>query len=95
MLEHMSGQQREFHRGDPVSWWADRHGRALDPGHPDAVQRFGTIDTVCRHPADDSQVVAYLVACRGGVTGTYLLTVRPDLGHHLTLTGADEHHRHR
>lgn len=93
MLEHVS-EQREFRRGDRVRWWADRDGRALDPGHPNAIERTGTMDTVCRNPADDSQVVAYLVTCRGGVSGTYLLTVRPDLGHELTLVREDEHHRH-
>ncbi|MEV6562954.1 hypothetical protein AB0M22_45055 [Nocardia sp. NPDC051756] len=86
----MDGQQCEFRRGDPVSWWADRDGRALDPGHPDAIERTGIIDAVCRHPADDSQIVAYLVTCRSAVAGTYLMTVRPDLGHQLTLLGVDQ-----
>ncbi|WP_147139612.1 hypothetical protein [Nocardia ninae] len=79
----MSEQQREFHRGDPVTWYADSHGRALDANHPDAVQHTGTIATVCRNPADDSQVVAYLVSCRGGVSGGYLMTVRPE--HQIAL----------
>uniref|UniRef100_UPI003F490FB5 hypothetical protein n=1 Tax=Nocardia suismassiliense TaxID=2077092 RepID=UPI003F490FB5 len=83
MLERMSEQPREFRRGEPVIWYADSHGRALDPSHPDAVQHTGTIDTVCRHPADDSQFVAYVVACRGGVSGGYLMTVRPE--HQIAL----------
>ncbi|WP_433635650.1 hypothetical protein [Nocardia sp. CA-120079] len=78
----MCESPREFAPGDAVVWWADRDGRGLEPDHPDAIRRTGVVDSVHRH---DGRVVAYLVACRGGVSGTYITTVRPDHGHRLTL----------
>jgi hypothetical protein len=30
-------------------WWADRDGRGLAPGHPDAIRRTGVVDSVHRH----------------------------------------------
>lgn len=82
ILERMTEPQN-FRRGDSVVWWDDHHGRGLDPGHPDAVRLDGIIDTVCYSPADPDLIVAYLVARRGGVAGSYLVTVRPDHGHQL------------
>ncbi|MFE9575384.1 hypothetical protein ACFYO1_03280 [Nocardia sp. NPDC006044] len=83
IIEHMS-EQCVFISGDRVSWWDDGHGRGAEPSHPDALHLTGTIHAVCRPPADDSRIVAYLVTRRGGVSGTYTETVRPDLGHRLT-----------
>ncbi|MDR7170476.1 hypothetical protein J2W56_004227 [Nocardia kruczakiae] len=47
-------------------------------GDPEARTRTGVVDSVHLHPDDDSRVVAYLVTCRGGVSGTYLATVLPE-----------------
>lgn len=65
--------------GDRIEWCSDLDGRAIEPGDPEAARtRTGVVDSVHRHPDDDSQVVAYIVTCSGGVSGTYLATVLPE-----------------
>ncbi|MDR7170487.1 hypothetical protein J2W56_004238 [Nocardia kruczakiae] len=64
--------------GDRIEWCSDIDGRPVEPGDPEARTYTGTVDSVHRHPDDASRVVAYLVHCRGGVSGTYLATVLPE-----------------
>lgn len=71
----------EFEVGEQIVWWSDGHNGAGAPDDPDAKQRTGTVSSVHRHPEDENQIVAYLVKCRGGISGTYITTVRPELHH--------------
>ncbi|MGW0359245.1 hypothetical protein ACWDXV_34075 [Nocardia nova] len=64
--------------GDRIEWCSDLDGRVVEPGDPEARTCMGTVDSVHRHPDDDSRVVAYIVTCRGEVSGTYLATVLPE-----------------
>ncbi|OXR40269.1 hypothetical protein B7C42_07694 [Nocardia cerradoensis] len=63
--------------GDQIEWYSDIDGRPVEPDDPEARTYTGIVDSVHRH-RDDSRVVAYLVRCRGGVSGTYLSTVLPE-----------------
>ncbi|MGW0640446.1 hypothetical protein [Nocardia salmonicida] len=69
-----------FEVGDEIGWWDDGHGRGVEPDDPTARWFTGTVDSVCRHPADETRIVAYLVH-RSSTLGSYLTTVRPDHGH--------------
>ncbi|PPJ01235.1 hypothetical protein C5E51_34545 [Nocardia nova] len=57
---------------------SDIDGRPVEPGDPEARTHTGIVDSVHRHRDDSSRVVAYLVRCRGGVSGTYFSTVLPE-----------------
>ncbi|WP_146102306.1 hypothetical protein [Nocardia nova] len=61
--------------GDRIEWCGDIDGRPIEPGDPAARTYTGIVDSVHRHPDDADRIVAYLVRCRGGVSGTYLATV--------------------
>ena len=71
----------DLQAGERVVWWVDGHGRGLAPDHPDARRREGVIDQPIPHPLYPSMVIAYSVKCAGGVSGTYLVMLRPDHGH--------------
>lgn len=75
----MSSDAQHFEPGDPVAWWDDGHGRGAEPDHPGARRHSGVVAAVYRDPADDTRIAAYVVTCRG-LTGSYLVTVRPDHG---------------
>ncbi|WP_280429720.1 hypothetical protein [Nocardia brasiliensis] len=70
--------------GDSIMWWTDAHDRGVEPDHPDARRRTGTITNVYRHPRDNDRVVALGVQC-SGLLGSYGATVRPDYNHRPTL----------
>lgn len=67
----------EIAEGDRIEWCSDIDGRPVEPGDPEARTYTGTVASVQRH-SDDGRVVAYLVRCRGGVSGTYISTVLPE-----------------
>jgi hypothetical protein len=66
--------------GDPVVWWADKHGRGLPPAHPQARKHRGVIDHPHQAPGDPSTIVAYTVR-RTSVAGPFLMTLSPNHGH--------------
>lgn len=66
----------EISVGDRIEWCSDIDGGPVEPGDPEARTYFGIVASVHRDDAD--RVVAYLVRCRGGVSGTYLSTVLPE-----------------
>jgi hypothetical protein len=68
----------EYAAGEDITWWTDGHGGGADPGDTGAMRLTGTVASVHRHPSDDTRIAAYLVERRGGVSGTYITTVRPD-----------------
>lgn len=70
----------EFVVGDRITWWADSHGRGLEPDAPGARQGTGTICHVVRDRAGEGPAVALIVDCRG-ISGSYQYVVRPDYGH--------------
>ncbi|MFB7837761.1 hypothetical protein ACWIGW_44080 [Nocardia brasiliensis] len=69
--------------GDPVTWWEDEHHRSLS--HPEAlpVRRTGTLHSIWYSPNGSGEIVAYSVTCPSRLFGSYMTTVRPDLGHVL------------
>ncbi|AFU02886.1 hypothetical protein [Nocardia brasiliensis] len=75
----------EFAPGDPVRWFDDGHGRGLPADHPAAVRRSGVVSSVLRNPDGSGPAVGYFVRCYSTISGSYIATVRPDLGHVLAL----------
>ncbi|WP_280431545.1 hypothetical protein [Nocardia brasiliensis] len=79
--------KREPSAGDPVEWWDDGHGRGAAPDEPGAMRCTGVVASVDR--TADGHVTVYLVR-RTSVGGEYLAPVRPDLGHRLVLSEAEQ-----
>ncbi|MBF6149619.1 hypothetical protein [Nocardia nova] len=72
--------------GDRIEWCGDIDGRPIEPGAPEARTYTGVVDSVHRHLGDADRIVAYLVRCRGGVSGTHLATVLPE--HRMAVVGS-------
>jgi hypothetical protein len=68
----------EISVGGRIEWCSDIDGRPVEPDDPEARTYTGVVDSVHRHRDDADRVVAYIVRCRGGVSGTYLSTVLPE-----------------
>lgn len=80
-----------FAAGDRVTWQEDKHHRSLD--HPEAipVRRTGILHSIWYSPTGSGAIVAYSVSCPSRLFGSYMVTVRPDLGH--VLRHDDRPHR--
>ncbi|MEV0769961.1 hypothetical protein [Nocardia salmonicida] len=81
----------QFVVGDRITWWADSHGRGLEPDAPGAQQGTGTVCHMVRDRAGEGPAVALIVDCQG-ILGSYQYVVRPDYGHrpeHVARTISD------
>ncbi|MEV0551184.1 hypothetical protein AB0H98_30650 [Nocardia salmonicida] len=80
--------------GDRIAWWADSHGRGLEPEAPGARQGTGTVRGVIRDRVGEGPAVALIVDCQG-ILGSYQYVVRPDYGHRPKLANSPVPQQHQ